>query len=208
MTGFTRDKWLDRIRARPDLTAYLTHLTRRAMVGDRDLDGLDVLIRILRERRLKGTDPATGLIFGTTPAVCLFDVPLHSIVQDLVRGGEAHGGHRGYDPFGLSFPKPYLFRLGARPVVYDRAGDAGKYLPEDQHWRIVHYDLHDERNLIDPTHEREWRVPGSFEFEIAEAVILLPNGKVQRDFARRSAAGGEDVAPLVRAVVPLNSAVL
>ena len=40
---------------------------------------------------------------------------------------------------------------------------------------FLHNPLSDEDNIVDWTHEREWRIPGGFEFELAEATVLLPN---------------------------------
>ena len=33
-------------------------------------------------------------------------------------------------------------------------------LPSDEYWRIVNYDLSDNKYMVDWTHEWEWRVPG------------------------------------------------
>jgi hypothetical protein len=51
-----------------------------------------------------------------------------------------------------------------------------------EHWRIVHYDISDKENFIDWTHEREWRVPGDFNFELEQVFILLPNNKMYKYF--------------------------
>ena len=33
----------------------------------------------------------------------------------------------------------------------------------------------DEDDMVDWTHEREWRVPGGFEFELDEVTVVLPS---------------------------------
>ncbi len=40
------DKWLDRIYRRTDITSKLTHLTK----GNGDIDCIDILIKILKEK--------------------------------------------------------------------------------------------------------------------------------------------------------------
>jgi hypothetical protein len=71
------------------------------------------------------------------------------------------------------FSKSYVYQKGGRPVIYDKTEEAKKYLPPSQWWRIVNLDVSDNNNVIDWTHEREWRVPGDFEFELSAATLLV-----------------------------------
>ena len=60
-----------------------------------------------------------------------------------------------YVGVGLMFNKVYAYQRGGRPVVYEDTERAKDLLPEDEWWRIVRYNLTDEENIIDWTHERE-----------------------------------------------------
>ena len=74
------------------------------------------------------------------------------------------------------FPKEYVYNKGGRPVIYEKTEIAKTFLPKEQWWRIVNFDLGNSDNIIDWTHEREWRCPGNFEFELSEATILMARG--------------------------------
>jgi hypothetical protein len=181
--AYTREDWIRRVGARMDFPGRLTHLTRRKNVGNNELSALDVLIKILREKRLEGSSTESGFIVGRRRAVCFQEVPLYSIAQNLTHEAtlfnqQAAAGIHGkirYDQYGLIFAKDYVFVRGGRPVVYDKTADAKDFLREDQWWRIVRFDLSDPGNFVDWTHEREWRVPDDFTFDLNEAFVLVPN---------------------------------
>ena len=104
------------------------------------------------------------------------------------------------------FPKPYVYARGGRPVIYENTDKAKTILPENEWWRIVRFDLSDSNNFIDWTHEREWRVPGRFEFDLDEVTVLVPNSfgykrllKLCRD------RSDDDILSQVRGVVDLGS---
>lgn len=74
--------------------------------------------------------------------------------------------------FALTFPKPQMFALGARPVIYGLSGPAtgipkgasggrriipAGLLPKREQYRYVTYAPTSDRWAIDWTHEREWR---------------------------------------------------
>ena len=73
------EEWKNRISRRSDFTEGLVHLTKNS--GSED--SLDVLMRILTQKRLKGSTTATGYICGDTPAVCFQDAPLHSLAENI-----------------------------------------------------------------------------------------------------------------------------
>lgn len=79
-----------------------------------------------------------------------------------------------YQGFGLMFTKEYVFRKGARPVIYETKEEAKKRSP-DELWRVVTLDLNKDEDFVDWTHEREWRLKGDFEFDLKDATILIPN---------------------------------
>jgi hypothetical protein len=173
------------------------------------MSALQVLIKILRERTIRGSTTASGFIVGARSAVCFHDAPAYSLCQniDFERFLTREEGltRMRYEALGLMFPKPYAYDRGARPVFYERTELAKQMLPPDEWWRIVGFDMSDADAFIDWTHEREWRAPGDFPFDIAEATVLVPNSATFRHFFELGAQGGEDVTELVRSVVPLGS---
>lgn len=164
------DKWLDRIYKRTDITSKLTHLTK----GSGELDCIDILIKILKEKKLKGSTTKSGFIVGDRNAVCFQEVPLYSIAENLHYESNNRNEKVRYNAAGLIFKKQFIYNLGGRPVIYDKTSEAKGYLPEDQWWKIVNLDLSNCNKLIDWTHEREWRVPGDVEFELKDVIIIVP----------------------------------
>lgn len=164
--------WSRRIAERSDMSSAIIHLTR-------ELDKIkvqEVLYKILSEQKILGSTTDSGFICGDIKAVCFQDTPLNSICQNVFfeqKQREQNSDYKiRYRAFGLMFEKPYAFSKGARPVIYDKTSDAKSYLPKNQWWRIVSLNLEDKDNIIDWTHEREWRCPGDFEFELSKVTIL------------------------------------
>lgn len=186
-----------------DVTARLTHLTRRVDDNPDPHAAVNVLMKILSERRLVGSSTKQGFIVGRRRAVCFQEAPLYSIGQNM-RHEASLGSKLRYDPYGLTFAKDYIFRKGGRPVIYERTSDAKRYLPEEQWWRIVRFDLSDQRNFIDWTHEREWRVPDDLEFELTEAFVLVPNKDGYRAFLDHPAQRANDFLRQVAGIVTLS----
>lgn len=191
--GYGIEEWKARIAQRSDLTTGLVHLTR-------DNDGekaLDVLVKILRDRKLLGSTTASGFIVGPRPAVCLQEAPLYSLAQNIY----TEQNYRKQDPtakirylgFGLQFSKASVFSKGGRPVIYDSTAVAKGYLPASQWWRIVNFDLSNKLSVVDWCHEREWRVPDELPFELMDVSILLPNASAYRAFVKKCIASGEQV---------------
>jgi hypothetical protein len=180
--GYDVTIWRRRIAERTDLSSYVTHLTRA-----QDNKSLaEVLLSIVSDQKIRGSDPAESFIHGEQRAVCFMDAPLSGICQNASfekkYACKNPNARIRYKSCGVMFEKSYVYSRGGRPVIYDRTADAKKYLPENEWWRIVNLDLTDEDNIIDWTHEREWRVPGAFKFDIKETTVLLPNQKVYREF--------------------------
>jgi len=136
------------------------------------------LINILIECKLKGSTTESGYIIGDTPAVCFQDSTPYGLAQNLLHEQqyrEELGGKNRYQPFGISFSKFYLYNKGARPVIYEKKDMAKSFLKQSEWWRIVNFDLFDINNIIDWSHEREWRLPHELDFEIENAYVFLPN---------------------------------
>lgn len=189
--GYDFENWKKRIQYRTDLSSSLYHLTKseRNEDGKVTLQAHDRLIQILTERKLNGSSTEKGFIIGNRKAVCFQDAPTSGIVQNVVHEQEFRkelGGKIRYRGTGLVFPKPYIFNEGGRPVIYERKEIAKAILPRDEWWRIVNYDLSQGDNIIDWTHEREWRLPGDeFHFELSKAMVLLANRKQYKLFIEK-----------------------
>lgn len=204
---YNKEKWIQRSASRSDITGQVTHLTKRT----KDEHAIEVLIKILRARTLTGSTTASGFIVGNTPAVCFQESPLYSICQNCqyeAKDAKENNKEARYSAFGLMFQKDYIYNKGGRPVLYEDTDFAKKILPEDQWWRIVRFDLSNSDSIIDWTHEREWRIPNNFKFDISKATIIVPNPENYRVFYELSKVGGEDVASKVRAVLSVGAVFL
>ena len=167
--GYTQAKWLGRIRNRTDISGYLSHLTKEHC----DRSAVQNLVKILEERTIVGSSNS-GYVAGRFSATCFQDVPLYSLCQNTYHEQiyrNELGGKIRYSPIGLAFLKSYIYSKGGRPVIYEKLEVAKKLLQEDEWWRIVSFDLSNKQEIIDWTHEREWRFKGNFEFAIEKAYI-------------------------------------
>ncbi|MBA1220657.1 DUF2971 domain-containing protein [Pseudomonas fulva] len=204
---YDKKKWLQRSASRSDITGQVTHLTK----GTEDEVAIEVLIKILRARVLIGSTTASGFIVGNTPAVCFQEAPLYSICQNCqYEAKDAAENERAarYTAYGLMFQKDYIYNEGGRPVLYENTKFAKTILPEDQWWRIVSFNLSNSDGIIDWTHEREWRMPNNFRFDISKATIIVPNPEAYKNFYKLSKIGGEDVASEVRTVISVGAVFL
>lgn len=178
--GINIDDWLHRVGNRTDMTSRLVHLTKPSEVFDDlsweeiNVKAVDNLIKILKDGKLIGSGN-NGYIIGNIKAVCFQDVPLYGVAQNVEyeknrREMLKHSKLR-YCGVGLSFVKPYLYHdANARPVIYENKDIAKNLIHEDEYWRIVSLDYKelDDSNwdIVDWTHEREWRIKGDLEFDI------------------------------------------
>lgn len=203
--GYTLKTWKDRIAQRTDFSTQVVHLTR-----EREDDKVAaVLFEIVSSRMLKGSSTASGFICGEQRAVSFQDAPLVSVCQNVYYEQKYKESNpkakTRYRACGISFPKNYAFRKGARPVIYDKTTDAKAYLPRDQWWRIVSFDLGNDDALIDWTHEREWRAPGDFSFDRSEATLLFVNNGTYKEFRKLCVTAGDDVLDQVKGVVVMDN---
>ncbi|HFK1791175.1 TPA: DUF2971 domain-containing protein [Bacillus pacificus] len=186
--GYDWEKWERRIKYRSDLGGYLYHLTKPEENEDGKIimSALDRLLKIIKERKLNGSSTKSGFIMGSKKAICFQDAPIHGIVQNIVHEQDFRkelGNKVRYRGIGLAFPKTYIFKSGGRPVFYEKKEIAKNILPKDEWWRIVNLDLSQNDNIIDWTHEKEWRLPeNEFHFDLSEAVVLLPNRTMYQEF--------------------------
>lgn len=174
---------------RQDLSSSLVHLTRAAEIDGKKLSTVDVLLKILREKKIIGSTTKKGFIRGKKSAVCFQDTPLYSIAQNLKfekeLSKEHHTRHR-YSGCGLVFSKYYLFQNGCRPVIYDRVEEGKAYVDESELYRLVSFDMSDTNNIIDWSHEREWRMASDFEFKVNWSAVVLETKDDYREFIKKA----------------------
>ena len=195
------DFWRDRISSRSDLAARITHLTR----GDTDDDAFETLWKILQEKTLKASGNE-GFIVGDKKAVCFQEVPLYAIAENLIFEDALEGKNR-YSHFGLRFNKIWMFRLGARPVIYGKTEELKRMLPKDEYWRIVNQDLGSE-NVVDWSHEREWRHVSDYHFEYSDTEILVKDNHYYIKLIKRCIKENRlDILESVNGIIPLNSVI-
>jgi hypothetical protein len=202
-------RWRQRLAERSDMSSQIVHLTREGELEGIPFDVFDVLMKILKDCRLIGSSTSSGFICGDRTAVCFQDVPLASLCQNVYYEQKYQDLNSSaklrYRAIGLMFPKAYVYQKGGRPVVYDKTADAKNYLPRTEWWRIVNFDLNTD-NIIDWTHEREWRLPGDFDFELAQVTVLLVNESSYRTFVQKCRSyEDKDLLTEIKGIVVLNT---
>jgi len=203
---YTKKDWKRRIAERNDMCTGLVHLTRES---DAKTDAIHVLLKVLLDRKLVGSSTDKGFICGPTRAVCFQDAPLYSVSQNVFyeqkRREEDKYYKLRYRAVGVAFSKDYLFRKGARPVIYEKTDVAKSFLPEVEWWRIVRLDLSDDNAFVDWTHEREWRMPSDLEFELNEVSIVCINNSMLKKLAFEfQEKTGKELRDEVKGIVTLS----
>jgi hypothetical protein len=128
-----------------------------------------VLRKILYGGKLIGTSTWT---YGDN-CICFTEAPIHEFASifSLVEIASSKKERPRYEPYGVAISKPYLFRSGGRPVIYDHPA-AFDYLPQSQKYRFVPYDPD---NGIDFTWEREWRIKtDALVLDPKETLVIVP----------------------------------
>lgn len=205
--GYKYTDWQKRIAERTDLSTQVIHLTKASNEDGKTRSALDNLKKILKDKKIlpSGTE---GFINGTRKAVCFQDAPLYAVTQNVyfeqkIRE-ETGNKKKRYSPIGLMFDKSYVYKKGGRPVIYEDSTNAKAFLPKDQWWRIVHFNLADKDRIIDWTHEREWRCPDKYHFSIRFATLLFQGTKSYREFVEWDIEQEEPILPQVKGVVVLG----
>jgi len=171
-------KWRERIIHRNDISTRITHLTN----GDSAEEAFKNLTSILTDKKVKG---GLGYVNGNIPVVCLQESPLSSIAENLLYEKylreENNSNLYRYRAFGLRFTKIFIYRRGGRPVIYGDVAEMKKILPEEEYWRIVDMKLNDLDNVVDWSHEREWRIRRELNFEYNNTEIIVPTRKYYKE---------------------------
>lgn len=173
-------EWQVNINQRDDLSSYLIHFTKpeHNLIGE--FDSAYILSKILSDKELKGSTTERGFIHGDTKAVCLHDIPIQNIAKSIYGHSNSLDKNKmiNFTGVGLCFSKRFVYKNGGRPVIYDKPNIAKKYLDKNEWWRIVNLDLDNDKNIVDWTHEREWRVPNNLKFNLSDVTIIVTNYEV------------------------------
>jgi len=146
---------------RDDLSNRLIHLTKGSF-ADAEL----TFNKIIQEKRLCGSNKD---IRGGHKVICFSEAPISKLGLILANSNVEN---MRYCPFGFMFEKEYLFKLGARPAIY-QPNDEFNLLHEDQQFRHV---IFDPMKNIDWTWEREWRLQTEeLALEYNNVTLIVPN---------------------------------
>lgn len=159
---FTKQSWEYTGQDKPEYDSFTDEVV---MVPERRIvPAIDVLKNIVKNKKLvsKPTHGSNGI-----PVVSFSESPLQEILS-LMKLPEWPGGR--YQPYGILFKKDRLFKLGARPVIYqDKASNVFIKDIEELKHRHVTFDYPD----IDFSWEREWVIKDDVDFDYDEIVILV-----------------------------------
>jgi len=148
-----------------DLSIMLTHLIRSDSPWE-------LLKKILSDGCLKASETGYyGKIEGTK-AICFTDLTVRGLLRHSKK----------YSPFGIAFLKELVYEKGGGPALYIRDDiiKNANYLPEDlkpfiNKINLRNYDFH---------HEREWRIPKNFYFDLEEISIVYTPIKYHEEIRR------------------------
>ncbi|WP_394202144.1 hypothetical protein [Shewanella waksmanii] len=203
--SYTTKHWRKRYSQRTDLTTGLVHLTR----AEDDNAMVKLIYKILSEKKLIGSTTTGGFIVGNDSAVCFQDTPLNAICQNVwfeQKYREVNPkAKRRYSSCGFMFAKTDIYCQGGRPVIYDKTVDAKAYLAESEWWRIVNLDLSNPNNIIDWTHEREWRLKGDHHFELEQITLILSNSRMYHAFIEECDKQGQPLYKQVAGIVNMQN---
>jgi len=132
---------------------------------------IDILRRIVEEGILKSSRQLNGHY-----AVCFSAAPLRYLEQ-RVFGDEARrrisGAAHVYSPFGVAVTYDFGRELGIRPVL-PVPPELGSELPSYVRFLTQSYSP---RDLVDYTHEDEWRAPNDLDIREGPFALVLPTGR-------------------------------
>lgn len=192
--------WRKRLNNRNDMATRITHLTR----GANDKEAFEILWKILVDKKLNGSG-SDGFINGRRKAVCLQELPLSAIAENLMYE-ETLNDRKRYSPFGIRFHKAFIYKRGGRPVIYENKELMKSLLPEDEYWRIVDLNLSDNTSYVDWTHEREWRVPDELAFDYKNIEVIEKQDVYYKKLVERCIAEDRtDILVGIHGIITLDS---
>lgn len=134
-------------------------------------ESLNVFIKIMEEKTLLA---GTTFIKGNFNCICFTEAPISKLPS--VFSNRVLNKIR-YAPYGFMFKKKWLYKNGARPVIYGPESDYN-CLDENLKYRYVKYNLESDPE-IDFTWEREWRLKTqSLQFDPSDVTLVVPNRAV------------------------------
>jgi hypothetical protein len=167
---------------RPDLSNYVAHFTTdRAPVASADKGNPTRVFASLNARdRLESILDGKKIVASQLPwkagiAVSFTECPWSSLV----------GHSKAYSAFGVAFAKSTVFAAGGGPAYYVRPDHFQKQVwdpavaafvtPFWPPYRPSHLKgpAHLGGKTVDYSHEREWRVPGDFSFELNQVEFVI-----------------------------------
>jgi len=139
---------------RSDLSQWVVHFVRSSspITPNRLGDAGEALDSIFNESFIRPSHKYVAR-YCADGAACFYDAPPR-VWPEIVETNPS-----GRQPIGIIFRKTELWQLGGRPVIYTEKNDP-VFWPESEQYRIVHTKLSPLPELLDWTHEREWRVRG------------------------------------------------
>lgn len=156
---------------------FVAHFTKRR----KDSAAYDNLVKILEDKALV----ASSIPWTKKDTVCFTECPWSSLLRHTKQ----------YSPFGVGFTKKHVFAAGGGPAYYVRADDFDKQQWDDHVRTFVtpfwpeyrprggRFDAPLNGKSIDYAHEREWRVPHDFKFELNQVqFVILPNYEAMAKF--------------------------
>ncbi len=187
---------------RSDLSSRISHLTKRS--GEKR--ALENLFSILNTKEIRGSGKE-GYIIGNNTAVCFMDIPLQSLAETVQYENKVlQNAQIKYEGFGLRFNKGTLFQkyLG-RPVIYGPSEELKQLIKEDEYWRIVNLDYSNSTEIIDWTHEREWRVKGSVHFEYKDVEVIVYSAESYTEFIKYYRETNPELLEEIQGIIVLES---
>ncbi|MBE6370625.1 MAG: terminase [Lentisphaerae bacterium] len=156
---------------RPDLSNYLAHFTKNGKDGTNT--AFNNLVSILKEKKIF----ASSMPWTNSLAACFTECPWTSLIDHARR----------YSPYGVGFDKGRVFAAGGAPAYYVRCdywetqgwkGDRMKDAFATPFWPAytppaLKEKFHPYSQIVDFSHEREWRVTHDFCFEYDQIAFVV-----------------------------------
>lgn len=146
----------DILKSREDLSDYLFHFTSGA-------NAKEIIEIILKEKKIKDVKENGYVCFSDSPITMLS--PMFEIFERY--------DNPLYAPYGIGIKKEYLYKMGARPVLYLEPSKR-KELSVDLQWLYVPF----EYGKYDFSWLREWRIPlSTIDLDFDNCFVIVKSQK-------------------------------